>query len=137
MSSSTKSTAFRNLLKGAINGIANYEGKTAPRIEEELGALIGVSGKTIQRYKTGYLPPFDRDNDAVRVLAEAAIRRGFLGRAWLERFLHAARYPAAETLFKELCPPCTPTKARACLSEPAGPHLRPVCDAPAGICRGG
>ncbi len=99
-----KSPTFGNLLKGAINGIANYEGKTASIIEEELGALIGVSGKTIQRYKSGYLPPFDREHDAVRVLAEAAVRRGFLGREWLQRFLHAARYPAAEKLLDELCP---------------------------------
>jgi len=108
MTTSNKSAAFGNLLKGAISGIANYEGKTAPVIEEELGALIGVSGKTIQRYKTGYLPPFDRENDAVRVLAEAAVRRGFLGREWLERFLHAARYPAAEKLLDDLCPAHAP-----------------------------
>lgn len=108
MTTSNKSETFGKLLKGAINGIANYEGKTAPIVEEELGALIGISGKTIQRYKTGYLPPFDRDNDAVRVLAEAAVRRGFLGREWLERFLHAARYPAAEKLLDELCPVLAP-----------------------------
>jgi hypothetical protein len=112
MTTSNKSAAFGNLLKGAINGIANYEGKTAPIIEEELGELIGVSGKTIQRYKTGYLPPFDRDNDAVRVLADAAVRRGFLGREWLERFLHAARYPAAEKLLNELCPVSAPPHAK-------------------------
>lgn len=104
MSDNKKSAAFGNLLKGAINGIANYEGKNAPIIEDELGALIGVSGKTIQRYKTGYVPPFDREHDAVRVLAEAAVHRGFLGRGWLERFLHAARYPTAEKLVDELCP---------------------------------
>jgi LuxR family glucitol operon transcriptional activator len=112
MTTSNKNAAFGNLLKGAISGIANYEGKTAPVIEEELGALIGVSGKTIQRYKTGYLPPFERDNDAVRVLAEAAVRRGFLGREWLERFLHAARYPAAEKLLNELCPVSAPPHAK-------------------------
>jgi tetratricopeptide (TPR) repeat protein len=112
MTTSNKSAAFGKLLKGAINGIANYEGKTAPVIEEEVGELIGVSGKTIQRYKTGYLPPFDRDNDAVRVLAEAAVRRGFLGREWLERFLHAARYPAAEKLLNELCPVSAPPHAK-------------------------
>jgi tetratricopeptide (TPR) repeat protein len=108
MPTSNKSAAFGRLLKGAINGIANYEDKTAPTIEEELGALIGVSGKTIQRYKSGNLPPVDRDNDAVRVLAEAAVRRGFLGREWLERFLHAARYPAAEKLLDELTPAHAP-----------------------------
>lgn len=104
MTTSNRSAAFGNLLKGAINGIANYEGKTAPIIEEELGALIGVSGKTIQRYKSGSLPPIDRDQDAVRVLAEAAVRRGFVGREWLQRFLHAARYPAPQQLLDELCP---------------------------------
>jgi LuxR family glucitol operon transcriptional activator len=108
MTTSNKNAVFGNLLKGAINGIANYEGKTAPIIEEELGELLGVSGKTIQRYKTGYLPPFERDNDAVRVLADAAVRRGFLGREWLERFLHAARYPATEKLLDELCPVLAP-----------------------------
>jgi hypothetical protein len=108
MTTSNKNAAFGNLLKGAISGIANYEGKTAPIVEEELGELIGISGKTIQRYKTGYLPPFERDNDAVRVLAEAAVRRGFLGREWLERFLHAARYPAAERLLDELAPAHAP-----------------------------
>ncbi|NJO07767.1 MAG: hypothetical protein HC876_20840 [Chloroflexaceae bacterium] len=113
MTTSNKSAAFGNLLKGAISGIANYEGKTAPIIEEELGELIGISGKTIQRYKTGYLPPFERDNDAVRVLAEAAVRRGFVGRKWLQRFLHAARYPAPEKLLNELCPVSTPSHAEA------------------------
>lgn len=108
MTTRSKSTTFGKLLKGAINGIANYEGKTAPIIEDELGAMIGVSGKAIQRYKTGYLPPFDREHDAVRVLAEAAVRRGFLGREWLQRFLHAARYPAAEKLLDDLCPAHAP-----------------------------
>jgi hypothetical protein len=121
MKSSNKSVIFGNLLKGAINGIANYEDKTAPIIEEELGALIGVSGKTIQRYKSGHLPPVERDNDAVRILAEAAVRRGFLGRAWLERFLRAARYPAAEKLLDELCPalPARPKPERVYENLPA------------------
>ncbi len=121
MRASNKSVVFGNLLKGAISGIANYEGKTAPIIEEELGALIGVSGKTIQRYKSGQLPPVERDNDAVRILAEAAVKRGFLGRTWLERFLHAARYPAAEKLLDELCParPARPKPERVYENLPA------------------
>lgn len=96
-----RNEAFGRLLSGAINSIATYEGKTAPAIEEELGALALVSGKTIQRYKAGYLPPEQR---TVEILAEAAVTRGFLGRAWLQRFLHAARYPGADQLLNRLCP---------------------------------
>src|SRR5438034_6177995 len=92
---SNRSEPFGRLLKGAINSIAAYEGKTAPTIEDELGAQIGVSGAAIQRYKTGYLPPEPR---AVQTLAEAAVRRGYLGPAWLMRFLQAARYPSPDGL---------------------------------------
>jgi len=95
------STDFGRLLKGAINSIATYEGKTAPIIEDELGAQIGLAGATIQRYKTGHLPPEAR---SVQILAEAAIKRGYLNREWLQRFLHAARYPAPEKLLDQLCP---------------------------------
>ena len=55
--SPNRNEAFGRLLRGAINSIATYEGKTAPIIEEELGALAIVAGKTIQRYKAGHLPP--------------------------------------------------------------------------------
>jgi len=96
---SQRSETFGRLLKGAINSIAAYEGKTAPVIEDELGAQIGVAGSSIQRYKAGYLPTEPR---AVQILAEAAVRRGFLSRAWLQRFLQAARYPAPETLISQL-----------------------------------
>src|SRR4051812_6011661 len=90
-----RSDSFGRLLSGAINSIATYEGKTAPIVEDELGALVIVAGKTIQRYKAGHLPP---EHATVKVLAEAAIHRGFLGREWLARFLYAARYPFAEKL---------------------------------------
>jgi len=99
--SPNRNEAFGRLLSGAINSIATYEGKTAPIVEEELGALVIVAGKTIQRYKAGHLPP---EHETVKVLAEAAIRRGFLGREWLQRFLHAARYPFADKLLNLLCP---------------------------------
>src|SRR5215218_7626031 len=92
---STRSETFGRLLKGAINSIAAYEGKTAPAIEDELGAQIGVAGSTIQRYKAGYLPTEPR---VVQILAEAAVRRGYLNRAWLVRFLQAARYPSPDAL---------------------------------------
>ena len=99
--SANRSEAFGRLLSGAINSIATYEGRTAPAVEDELGQLLHLSGKTIQRYKAGNLPPEAR---AIEVLAEAAVRRGYLGREWLGRFLHAAHYPAADTLLNQLCP---------------------------------
>lgn len=96
---SSRSETFGRLLKGAINSIAAYEGKTAPVIEEELGGQIGLTGAAIQRYKAGYLPPEPR---TIAALAEAGVRRGFLARTWLARFLQAARYPSPETLFTQL-----------------------------------
>jgi LuxR family glucitol operon transcriptional activator len=102
----TRSDHFGRLLKAGISSIANCEGKTAPGIEEELGQQIGVASYTIQRYKTGHLPPEAR---SVQILAEACVRRGYLNRDWLQAFLHAARYPTPESLLDQLCP-----------SEPAG-----------------
>ena len=96
---SHRSEVFGRLLRGAINSIAVYEGKTAPLIEEELGAQIGLAGSAIQRYKAGHLPPEER---TLEIIAEAAIRRGFLGREWLERFLRAARHPESERLLQLL-----------------------------------
>src|SRR5437660_1181341 len=92
---------FGRLLKAGIGSIAHYEGKTAPVIEDDLGQRIGVVHTTIQRYKAGHLPPEPR---TVAILAEECVRRGLLGRAWLERFLHAACYPAPEKLLGQLFP---------------------------------
>jgi tetratricopeptide (TPR) repeat protein len=98
---SNRNETFGRLLAGAINSIAAYEGRTTPVVEEELGQPLHLAGKTIQRYKSGYLPP---DHETVKVLAEAAVRRGFLDREWLVRFLHAARYPFADALLEQLRP---------------------------------
>ena len=38
---SNRNESFGRLLKGAINSIAAYEGKTAPAVEDELGGQIG------------------------------------------------------------------------------------------------
>jgi LuxR family glucitol operon transcriptional activator len=113
-----RNEVFGRLLSGAINSIATYEGRTAPIIEEELGQLIGIAGKTIQRYKAGHLPPEDR---TVEILATAAIQRAYLGRDWLQRFLHAARYPFANTLLDRLCPigPARPRPPRVYENLPA------------------
>lgn len=100
-STANRSETFGRLLSGMVSSIAYYEGKSTAIVEEELGAAMNVVGKTVQRYKAGYLPPNDQ---AVRLLADAGVRRGFLGREWLQRFLHAARYPFGERLLDELCP---------------------------------
>lgn len=94
-----RSEAFGRLLKAGISSIAYVEGKTAPVVEEELGSQVGVTSFTIQRYKAGNIP---REPDTVRVLAEACVQRGLLGRPWLERFLQAARFSEAEAVLEQL-----------------------------------
>ena len=103
-----RSESFGRLLKGAIGSIAHYEGKTAPVIEEELGSKTLTSGASIQRYKAGHIPP---DARSIEILAEAAVKRGYLNREWLQSFLHAARYPAPDKLVDQLCP-VGPTRQR-------------------------
>jgi predicted ATPase/class 3 adenylate cyclase len=115
---SHRSETFGRLLKGAINSIAAYEGKTAPSVEDELGAQIGVAGTAIQRYKAGHLPPEPR---AIQILAEAAVRRGFLSRAWLQRFLQAARYPQPDALSAQLADaPGVPSVLASAATLPTG-----------------
>ena len=97
-----RSETFGRLLKVGIGSIATGEGKTQPAIEDELGQQIGVTGASIQRYKAGHLPPELR---TIEILAEAAVKRGYLNREWLQNFLHAAHYPAPERLLDKLCPP--------------------------------
>ncbi|WP_165774675.1 NB-ARC domain-containing protein [Candidatus Viridilinea mediisalina] len=113
-----RNETFGRLLKIAINSIATYEGKTAPCIEEELAEQVGLAGSALQRYKSGYLPPEPR---TIEVIAEAAIRRGLFAREWLERFLHAARYPQIERLVEQLCPlgPARPRPPRVYENLPA------------------
>src|SRR5687768_10909234 len=116
--STNRNETFGSLLSGAIKSIATYERKTTPTIDEELGAQIGVVGKTVERYRAGHLRPDDR---AIEILAEAAVRRGCLNRDWLQRFLRAARYPFADKLIDELCPigPARPRPPRVYENLPA------------------
>src|SRR5262249_132937 len=99
---------FGRLLKAGISSIAYIEGKTAPGVEADLGAEIGVAGFTIQRYKAGALPPEPR---TVQILATACVRRGLLGRAWLDAFLRAAPVAAPDQLLDQLCPLASPPNA--------------------------
>jgi tetratricopeptide (TPR) repeat protein len=103
-----RSDSFGRLLKAGIGSIAAIEGTTAPVVEADLGQQIGLSGFQIQRYKAGHLPP---DPRTVEILARAGVTRGLMGRAWLDRSLQAARFPAAERLIAELFP-AAPARAR-------------------------
>jgi tetratricopeptide (TPR) repeat protein len=103
--SGVQSETFGRLLKAGLSSVAACEGKTAPIVEDELGRQIGVAATSIQRYKAGHIPPETR---TVAILAEAAVKRGHLNRDWLHAFLHAARYPTAERLLEQLCPPAAP-----------------------------
>jgi predicted ATPase/class 3 adenylate cyclase len=96
---SNRNETFGRLLKGAINSIAAYEGKTAPAVEDDLGQQIGLAGSALQRYKAGNLPPEPR---TVEIIANAALRRAYLSRPWLEVFLQAARYPQPDALLARL-----------------------------------
>ncbi len=95
------STEFGRLLSGAINSIAVYEGKTAPMVEDELGQKVGLTVASVERYKSGRVPP---DPRTIEIFAEAGIQRGYLGRRWLVRFLHTANYPSPDQLINQLCP---------------------------------
>lgn len=96
-----RSDTFGRLLKAGIGSIANCAGKTLPVIEEELGQQIGVSAATIERYRSGYIPP---ESKTIAILAEACVKRGLMGREWLQQFLHAVRYPLVDQLLDQLCP---------------------------------
>jgi hypothetical protein len=92
---------FGHLLTGAINSISAYEAKTTAAVEMEFGERLGVAPSTIQRYKAGQLPP---EPKMVEFFSEEAIRRGYLNREWLERFLRTARYSISAPLIERLFP---------------------------------
>jgi hypothetical protein len=104
-----RNTEFGNLLSGAINSIGAYEAKTAAAIEMEFGEKLGVAPTTIQRYKSGQIPP---ELSVVEYLADQAIHRGYLNSVWADRFLRSARHPAPGLVLARFFPE----------SKPAVPH---------------
>jgi tetratricopeptide (TPR) repeat protein len=108
---------FGRLLKAGIGSIALCENKRAPCVEDDLGRLLHVSADSIQRYKAGHIPPA---HNTVKLLAEQCVRRGLMGRSWVEQFLAAARYPFAERLSRQLFP-----EAAASRPERAHENLPP------------
>lgn len=118
-----RSELFGRHLKAGMASIAYLEGKTQQIVEEELGAPLHIAGVTLQRYKAGYLPS---DPASIELLAEACVRRGLLGRIWLERFLDAARLPDStkRDLIARLLPEQPPSHAALSQSNLPPPSYR-------------
>jgi hypothetical protein len=57
-------------------------------VDDEIASMVHISGSLLQRYRTGRIP----DQKLVQIFAEQCVQRGFMGKAWLERFLRAAEY---------------------------------------------
>lgn len=125
-----RNVVFGNLLKGMLAGIAHYEDKKAWMIEQEVGEQIGVEARTVQNYKTGAIP---RDARIIRILAEIAIQRAYLNRAWVRWFLREASYPTADELIRELFGRADDMNellhhypaAQLIASKPYQPYIRP------------
>ena len=97
------------------------EGKTGTALDEEIGALVGLAGTSLQRYRSGAIP---NDPEITRVFAEVCVTRGLMGRLWLEQFLQTARFPPYEgkamiaRLFPEAPAATRPAAARPNIPPP-------------------
>lgn len=96
-----QSELFGRLLRGAISSLASYEGKNADIVDDEIGAALGVTCHTIQRYKRGAVPP---KLETIEFLARELVRRAYLSPSWTQEFLRAAHHPFPEKLLHELFP---------------------------------
>lgn len=118
--SSVANKEFGHLVRGAVNAIADFEGQNVSIIEAELSERICMAPTAIHRFKAGYVP---RDPRIIEVLAEAGVRRAYLNRAWLQRFLRAAHYHDAAALIERLIPP---ESAPSALPERSYHNLPPL-----------
>lgn len=92
---------FNRLLKGAIRSVAAYEDKSPSEIDAELAEAVGLAPVTIRDYKGDRAPS---SRIVVAGLARILVRRAYLDREWLVRFLNAAHYSLPESLINELFP---------------------------------
>lgn len=109
---------FANLLNGMIKASAAFDNnRKVSDLDDELGTMLGVNGRTIEGYRTGKpLPP---DPTIVSVLARHGVNRAMFDQRWLELFLDSAGYPdlRKQELIAELCGP-RPAAGRNDLWEP-------------------
>src|SRR5262245_32982530 len=98
-----RSETFGRLLKAGLNSIATIDGKVGPVIDNDIGALVGLAGTSLQRYRSGFIPS---DHNFTRLVADACVARGLMGQRWLEPFLKAAHYSSfeAQALVAQLFP---------------------------------
>ena len=93
---------FAQLLTEGIQRIRVREGKSIRVIQDELGYELGrEGGAAVEHWRKGRLPPRLAD---VEQLARTIVKRGMLGRTWLEAFLQSAGHPAPALLGTELFP---------------------------------
>lgn len=77
------------LIRGTVNVIACFEGRTIDALHDELGELMARPGAHIENLKSGRAMP--RDSETA-ILATAGAQRGYLTRSWGVRLLQAAHY---------------------------------------------
>jgi tetratricopeptide (TPR) repeat protein len=99
-----RSELFGDLLKAGLYSAATLGKRTGAELDElELGPRLGLAASSLQRFRGGDIPPAKY----VAIFADVAVRQGLMGKPWLERFLHAARYPIHEgrALIAQYFPP--------------------------------
>src|SRR4051794_32067579 len=97
------------LVKAGLNSVATLEGKTGPVVDDEVGALVGLAGTSLQRYRSGHVP----EPRVAAILGEVGVMRGLMGQRWLEQLLKAVGYPPFESraLVERLFPVALPSTA--------------------------
>jgi hypothetical protein len=84
---------FGDLLKAGLYSAATLTKRTGAELDElEISPRIGLAPSSLQRFRGGDIPP----PKYVAVFADVGVRKGLMGKLWLERFLQAARYPVHE-----------------------------------------
>ncbi len=92
---------FGDLLSQGLRSIAARENKPILTLEDLLGAELGVTRSSIEKWRQGSIIP---DEKKIDYLARVSVRRGGQSQSWLGRFLTQARFPDKEALIRELFP---------------------------------
>ncbi len=91
---------FARLLSEGVYRIKLHETKSLQIIQDQLGYAIGrEGGSSVDYWRRGHVPSKLED---LENLAREIVRRGRLGRNWLEQFLIHGRHPAPDQLADEL-----------------------------------
>ncbi len=91
---------FKEAFKNVINVIKAHKRITAQKLQEEIGAEIGISAHAIDYWGRGYPP--SNFTDLENFVQALARRMKIADRQYLERLLKTANYKYAEKFFDEL-----------------------------------